>query len=57
MNLRNKVALITGGTTGIGHAIAQTLSQAGARVAITGRNQQRLTRGAAALASIPFTRM
>jgi len=54
MNLRNKVALITGGTTGIGHAIAQTLSQAGARVAITGRNQQRLTAAAAALGVHPI---
>lgn len=42
MNLQNKIALITGGTAGIGRALAQTLSHAGARVAITGRNEQRL---------------
>ena len=42
MDLRNKVALITGGTAGIGRALAQALSVAGARVAITGRDERRL---------------
>jgi 3-oxoacyl-[acyl-carrier protein] reductase len=42
MDLRNKVALITGGTAGIGRATAQALAAAGARVAITGRDEKRL---------------
>jgi len=43
MDLRNAVALITGGTAGIGRAVAQTLAAAGARVAITGRDKTRLS--------------
>jgi 3-oxoacyl-[acyl-carrier protein] reductase len=42
MDLHNKIALITGGTAGIGRALAATLAQAGARVAITGRSRERL---------------
>ncbi len=42
MDLRNKVALITGGTAGIGRALAQTLCDADARVTITGRDERRL---------------
>jgi 3-oxoacyl-[acyl-carrier protein] reductase len=37
MNLENKVALITGGTKGIGAAIAVALGQTGADVALVGR--------------------
>src|SRR5579863_10623742 len=43
MNLKNAVALITGGSSGIGRAVAQSLVTSGARVAITGRDQRRLT--------------
>jgi len=37
--LEGKIALVTGGTKGIGKAIAESLSQAGAKVIITARNQ------------------
>src|ERR1700675_534727 len=42
MNLKNAVALITGGSSGIGRAVAQSLVTSGARVAITGRDKVRL---------------
>ena len=43
MNLENAVALITGGSSGIGRAVAQSLAASGARVAITVRDQRRLS--------------
>jgi NAD(P)-dependent dehydrogenase (short-subunit alcohol dehydrogenase family) len=41
MRLENKVSLITGGTSGIGEAVAYLFAHEGARVAITGRNESR----------------
>ncbi|HEY7098109.1 MAG TPA: SDR family NAD(P)-dependent oxidoreductase [Terriglobales bacterium] len=41
MRLENKVALITGGTSGIGEATALMFAKEGAAVAITGRNESR----------------
>jgi len=41
MRLQQQVALITGGTSGIGEATALLFAQEGARVALTGRNEKR----------------
>jgi NAD(P)-dependent dehydrogenase (short-subunit alcohol dehydrogenase family) len=40
--MTGKVAFVTGGSSGIGLAIARTLVDAGVKVAITGRNQSKL---------------
>ena len=42
MTLDNKVAVVTGGNSGIGAAVAQELSRLGAKVVIFGRNQETL---------------
>lgn len=47
--LDGKIALVTGGSRGIGLAIARALAGEGARVAICGRDQQTLDQAAAAL--------
>jgi NAD(P)-dependent dehydrogenase (short-subunit alcohol dehydrogenase family) len=41
MTLQGKTALITGGTSGIGRAVAERLASEGAEVIITGRDQAR----------------
>lgn len=54
MNLTNAVALITGGSAGIGRSIAQTLAASGARVAVTGRDRGRLEAAARDLGAFPI---
>lgn len=49
--LDGKTALITGGTTGIGLETAKLFQQEGARIALTGQNQERLNEAAQKLGS------
>ncbi|MFL5307195.1 MAG: SDR family NAD(P)-dependent oxidoreductase [Polyangia bacterium] len=49
-----QVALVTGGSTGIGAAVALELAQAGARVVITGRHEETLRASAARHPQITF---
>ena len=47
--LKNKVVYITGGTKGIGYGVAQSLLDAGMRVAISGRNLKTVEKAAITL--------
>ena len=49
VKLQDKVAYITGGSMGIGYGIAQVLLRQGMRVAISGRNQERIGQAAESL--------
>lgn len=53
MRLKDKVAVITGGTAGIGLAIAQRFSEEGAKLVLIGSSPER---GAAALEVLPGAR-
>jgi 3-oxoacyl-[acyl-carrier protein] reductase len=46
VELRNAIALVTGGSSGIGFATAHKLIAAGAKVAICGRDERKLKRAA-----------
>jgi NAD(P)-dependent dehydrogenase (short-subunit alcohol dehydrogenase family) len=48
-NLKNKVAVITGGNSGIGYATAKALNENGAIVVITGRRKEAIEKAASEL--------
>ncbi len=52
MRLKDKVAIVTGGGTGIGRAIAVAFASEGARVVVTGRRQEKLDETVAAIAGV-----
>jgi len=52
LELKNKTAVVVGGTSGIGLALAQGLAQAGANVVPTGRRAERVQTAAAAVEAL-----
>lgn len=50
----NKLAIVTGGNSGIGYATAKELLAEGAKVIITGRRKEALEKAAEELGAIPF---
>jgi NAD(P)-dependent dehydrogenase (short-subunit alcohol dehydrogenase family) len=50
IDLSGKTALVTGSTSGIGHAIAKGLAGAGAAIVVNGRNQAKVDAAVAAIA-------
>ncbi len=54
MNLKGATALVTGGSSGIGRAIAKSLIDAGTKVAITGRDEKRLNTAAKSIGAHPI---
>lgn len=49
MDLHDQIALITGSTSGLGFAMAEALSKAGAKIVITSRSEERANKTAAKL--------
>jgi len=50
----NKLAIVTGGNSGIGYATAKELIAEGAKVIITGRRKEAIEKAAEELGAIPF---
>jgi 3-oxoacyl-[acyl-carrier protein] reductase len=54
LGIRDRVALVTGASKGIGRAIAAELAAEGVRVAISSRSRERIEATAAAIGAAPF---
>ncbi|HMF70737.1 MAG TPA: SDR family oxidoreductase [Flavitalea sp.] len=54
MNLKNKIAIVTGGNSGIGFATAKELIGQGATVIITGRRKEAIEKAAKEIGAISF---
>jgi len=54
MKFNNKLAIVTGGNSGIGYATAKELTAEGAKVIITGRRKEAVEKAAEELGAIPF---
>ncbi|MEP6787883.1 MAG: SDR family oxidoreductase [Acidobacteriota bacterium] len=52
MSLQNKIAVVTGGTKGIGYAIAEALAKAGASVFVSSRTREDIETAVAALSEV-----
>lgn len=52
-NFSNKIAIVTGGNSGIGYATASALTEAGATVIITGRRKEAIEKAAAEIGAVP----
>jgi 3-oxoacyl-[acyl-carrier protein] reductase len=54
LGLKDRVALVTAGSKGLGFGIAKALSEEGARVAISSRSEERITAAAAQIGARPY---
>jgi 3-oxoacyl-[acyl-carrier protein] reductase len=54
MHLNGKIAIVTGGSKGIGKATAQSLIEKGCTVIITARDEEKLTQTAKEISAIPY---
>ena len=53
-NLENKIAIVTGGNSGIGYATAKEFIAQGAKTIITGRRKEAIEKAAQEIGAIPF---
>lgn len=54
MDLKEKVFIVTGGSSGLGKSMAKSLVEEGAQVVITGRDKGKLERVANEIKAVPF---